>query len=77
MCVLLGYGADAICPYLVFEMASSLRNEGLLDNTLTDQLLYVVIIKIYINLIFSGKKLLDLDSNPVSQTQCHSFTQYF
>lgn len=28
--VLLGYGVDAICPYLVFETASNLRNEGLL-----------------------------------------------
>ncbi|XP_075232703.1 uncharacterized protein LOC142331019 isoform X2 [Lycorma delicatula] len=40
MCVLLGYGADAICPYLVFEMASSLRNENVLDNSMTDQVLY-------------------------------------
>ncbi|XP_064488829.1 uncharacterized protein LOC135400829 isoform X2 [Ornithodoros turicata] len=31
MCVLLGYGADAICPYLVFEMVGELRNEGLLE----------------------------------------------
>lgn len=40
MCVLLGYGADAICPYLVFEMARSLRNEGVLDANLTDEILY-------------------------------------
>lgn len=31
MCVLLGYGADAICPYLVFEAAGQLRDEGVLD----------------------------------------------
>lgn len=30
MCVLLGYGADAICPYLVFETMAALREEGLL-----------------------------------------------
>lgn len=42
MCVLLGYGADAICPYLVFEMASSLRSEGVLDYSITDKILYEV-----------------------------------
>ena len=31
MCVLLGYGADAICPYLVFETMATIRSEGLLD----------------------------------------------
>lgn len=31
MCVLLGYGADAICPYLVFETVASLREEGIID----------------------------------------------
>ncbi|XP_042242518.1 glutamate synthase [NADH], amyloplastic-like isoform X2 [Homarus americanus] len=30
MCVLLGYGADAICPYLVFETMNSLRSEGVI-----------------------------------------------
>lgn len=33
MCVLLGYGADAICPYLVFETMAALREEGLLSLT--------------------------------------------
>ena len=28
MCLLLGYGADAVCPYLVFETFSKLREEG-------------------------------------------------
>jgi Glutamate synthase central domain. len=42
MCVLLGYGADAICPYLVFEMAKSLRAEGVLDSSFTDKILYEV-----------------------------------
>ncbi|XP_073971203.1 uncharacterized protein isoform X2 [Rhodnius prolixus] len=40
MCVLLGYGADGICPYLVFEMVKSLRTEGVIDSSLTDQILY-------------------------------------
>ncbi|PNF31497.1 Glutamate synthase [NADH], amyloplastic [Cryptotermes secundus] len=40
MCVLLGYGADAICPYLVFEISQALRNEGVLDASFTDDVLY-------------------------------------
>ncbi|XP_014251077.1 glutamate synthase [NADH], amyloplastic isoform X2 [Cimex lectularius] len=41
MCVLLGYGADGICPYMVFEMVRSLRAEGLIDSSFTDQVLYM------------------------------------
>ncbi|CAN7945750.1 unnamed protein product, partial [Ixodes pacificus] len=37
MCVLLGYGADAICPYLVFEMVALLRDDGLLNPPLSDE----------------------------------------
>ncbi|XP_046666504.1 glutamate synthase [NADH] [Homalodisca vitripennis] len=40
VCVLLGYGADAICPFFVFEMAKSLREEGVLEPALTDEVLY-------------------------------------
>ncbi|XP_078001454.1 uncharacterized protein LOC144453955 [Glandiceps talaboti] len=36
LCVLLGYGADGICPYLVFESIASLRQHGLLDPPLSD-----------------------------------------
>lgn len=36
MCVLLGYGADAICPYLVYELAAALREDGILPHSLTD-----------------------------------------
>jgi len=36
ICLLLGYGADAICPYLVFETFSKLRESGLLDPPLPD-----------------------------------------
>ncbi|KAK2570832.1 Glutamate synthase [NADH] [Acropora cervicornis] len=35
-CVLLGYGADAICPYLVFETVANQRDQGLLDPPLSD-----------------------------------------
>nr|NVI74141.1 putative glutamate synthase 1 [Cucujiformia] len=40
ICVLLGYGADAICPYLALELASSLRDQGILDTSLTDETIY-------------------------------------
>lgn len=40
ICVLLGYGADAICPYLALELASSLRDTGVLDSSLTDEVIY-------------------------------------
>lgn len=33
ICVMFGYGADAICPYLVYETMSALREEGLLQLT--------------------------------------------
>ncbi|XP_076755375.1 uncharacterized protein LOC143426097 isoform X1 [Xylocopa sonorina] len=39
VCLLLGYGADGICPYLVFEMARNLRADGVLDSSLTDDAL--------------------------------------
>jgi len=42
MCVLLGYGADAICPYLIFEISRALRNEGVLDAAFADDVLYKV-----------------------------------
>ncbi|XP_047527357.1 glutamate synthase [NADH], amyloplastic [Vanessa atalanta] len=41
MCVLLGYGADAICPYLAFELAFSLRNDNLIDQNLSDNEIYL------------------------------------
>lgn len=28
-CVLLGYGADGICPYLVFETVANQREQGM------------------------------------------------
>ena len=31
ICVLVGYGADAICPYMVFEIAQMLRQDGVID----------------------------------------------
>lgn len=52
MCVLLGYGADAICPYLVFEMAKSLREEGVLSETFTDKMVFEVRYLACINFCF-------------------------
>ncbi|KAK6032025.1 pyridine nucleotide-disulfide oxidoreductase [Ostertagia ostertagi] len=39
-CVLLGFGADAICPYMVFETMYRLRYLGLLDKELNDDMVY-------------------------------------
>lgn len=40
ICVLLGYGADAICPYLAFELAQSLRNDCIISPDVTDKQIY-------------------------------------
>ncbi|KAG5886085.1 hypothetical protein JTB14_031686 [Gonioctena quinquepunctata] len=40
ICVMLGYGADAICSYLALELASSLRDQGVLDTSLTDEAIF-------------------------------------
>lgn len=37
ICVLLGYGADGINPYLVFEMAKTLRDQTVIDAKLSDE----------------------------------------
>lgn len=42
MCVLLGYGADAICPYLIFDAARRLRQEGILNEKYTDSEIFRV-----------------------------------
>lgn len=41
VCVALGYGADALCPYLVFELAAGLRDEGILQPGLTDHQIFL------------------------------------
>ncbi|XP_017862357.1 PREDICTED: glutamate synthase 1 [NADH], chloroplastic isoform X5 [Drosophila arizonae] len=40
VCVLLGYGADAICPYLAFELAQALRDDGVISADVTDKQIY-------------------------------------
>lgn len=40
ICVLLGYGADAICPYLAFELAAALRDDCVIDPSVTDKEIY-------------------------------------
>jgi hypothetical protein len=42
MCVLLGYGADAICPYMIMEATRSLRSEGILNDKLNDKEIFNV-----------------------------------
>ena len=37
MCVLVGYGADAICPYLAIECIVKMNREGLIRKQMTDQ----------------------------------------
>lgn len=37
MCVLLGYGADAICPYMIMEATKHLRSDGVLSDKLNDK----------------------------------------
>ncbi|TPX38007.1 glutamate synthase (NADH) [Synchytrium microbalum] len=44
-CVLLGYGADAICPYLALEAMLKLKREGVLKNELSDEKLIYNFIK--------------------------------
>ncbi|KAJ3300990.1 glutamate synthase [NADH], partial [Blyttiomyces sp. JEL0837] len=36
-CVLLGYGADAICPYLAYEAMLKLKRDGVLRQEITDE----------------------------------------
>lgn len=62
MCVLLGYGADAICPFFVFEMAKSLREEGVLEPALTDDILFKVL---YIALVISFNKITNIKGIPL------------
>lgn len=37
ICVLLGYGADGVNPYLVFELAKTLRDQCVIDPSLSDE----------------------------------------
>jgi glutamate synthase (NADPH/NADH) len=37
LCVLVGYGADAVCPYLALECILKMNREGLIRGGLTDQ----------------------------------------
>lgn len=35
-CVLLGFGADAVCPYMIYETCHRLRTMGLFDSDIND-----------------------------------------
>lgn len=45
-CTLIGYGADAVCPYLAFETLAALREDGKLKASETDDLLATKYIKV-------------------------------
>lgn len=45
-CVLIGYGADAICPYLAFETLAALREDGKLKADESDDALATKYIKV-------------------------------
>jgi glutamate synthase (NADH) len=40
LCLLLGYGSDAICPYLVFETVRNLNAQGLLNTTFSNEQIF-------------------------------------
>ena len=44
-CTLVGYGADAVCPYLAFEALGALRADGKLKRGDSDDLLATKYIK--------------------------------
>lgn len=45
-CTLIGYGADAICPYLAFETLGALREDGMLKADESDDALATKYIKV-------------------------------
>ena len=45
-CTLIGYGADAICPYLAFETLHALREDGKLKASESDDMLATKYIKV-------------------------------
>ncbi len=46
-CTLIGYGADAVCPYLAFEMLHALREDGKLKADESDDMLATKYIKVH------------------------------
>lgn len=45
-CTLIGYGADAVCPYLAFETLHALREDGKLRASESDDMLATKYIKV-------------------------------
>jgi glutamate synthase (NADPH/NADH) len=41
LCLLLGYGADAICPYLVFETVRNLSAQGMLNTIMKTKMFQI------------------------------------
>ena len=46
-CTLIGYGADAICPYLAFDALRALREDGKLQANQSDDVLMTQYIKVH------------------------------
>ena len=46
-CTLIGYGADAVCPYLAFETLHALREDGKLKADESDDMLATKYIKVH------------------------------
>ncbi|CAG5124464.1 unnamed protein product, partial [Candidula unifasciata] len=40
-CTLLGFGADAICPYLTYELLRRVRKQGVIGEEFTDRVIYL------------------------------------
>lgn len=44
-CLLLGFGADAVCPYMVYEIGTKLKREGVIKSDVPDYKLVANYIK--------------------------------
>jgi glutamate synthase (NADPH/NADH) len=40
ICVAVGYGVDAICPYMVFEIVQKLRDENVIHADMSDDVVF-------------------------------------
>ncbi|KAJ3166774.1 glutamate synthase [NADH] [Irineochytrium annulatum] len=71
-CVLLGYGADAICPYLAYESMFKARRENALKDELTDE----KIVNNYIKSVNDGIKKV-MSKMGISTLQSYKGAQIF
>ena len=71
-CLLVGFGADAINPYLCFETLLNMRDQGILDATLDDK----TVIKNYIKAVDKGM-LKVMSKMGISTVQSYKGAQIF